>query len=214
MRRFLKCSVAVILSKLLVFCSGSSFENDPQPQSIYQPPNPNLYFEDGKNYGYSTVSNARVVIESVDTFEGLPDYEYLTDVFLGLENDKLIDWVSATTSVYLDPSSNKFYILQPTGPILSILSFSPPLGYNEIQWDLKYSVEDDQLHFGGYGIGSFIDCSLNNEEYSEGSEYATFGFTGTYDLATKSYVGNYDWIQHTDYDCRVIITGQMSLFTE
>lgn len=215
MKHFAYLILITLFTLPFIFCSGTPDEGPVSPKSTYKKPNPNLYYEDGKNYGYSKISSNKMVVKSVDTFDGSPEYEYLMLAFQGLDDQSAIPWASNTTELYIDMSSDKFYILQPQSPILSLLSYSNPLGYNELSWNLKYTKEEGKITLKGTGLGSFVDCSLLVQDYSYGGEYVNFNFTGSYNSALNGYEGTYKWVQISDYDsCNMSCSGSMVLLPD
>ena len=132
---------------------------NPQPEKNNAPKAPS--FDDpSKIFGYTDVTNARLIVTSVDSVVVDPEYAYIADWIQGLGDTS---WgISNTTKVFFDYDSNSFKVTFPENASYSLLSASDNGGTLWLpQWDLKYEWDESGgLTISGKGRGSHVPDAI------------------------------------------------------
>ncbi len=181
----------VLLSAMIFQCSENSSETD--GISVLPGDSENTS-DDGTIaiVGYANESNARLIVKSVDRVEVAPEYGYIADWILGLEEPNNPGTIvpSNTTEVFFDFNTDSLRVRTPEYAKFSLLSVSDDLSTLYLpQWKLKFSLTycqdcdpgfafPDIITISGVGKGSHIfDLYYNNFEAYKATE-VTFEFNG------------------------------------
>lgn len=214
MNRFVYMIAMVLCILSLQFCSGS---DDGYPTLARPEPDPVLY-QGGPESGYAKVFNARLVVNTVDTYEGAPENEWLVNAFLGLGLpdppltaygwDEPPEGSDKTTNIYLNPLGEDIYIHYPT------FTFTI-MGYKNLGYSLKYSKENDAITIEGKTFRTYTSCPLLDLNGWDQPEGTTLLFQGSFVPTSNSYEGNYTWIQESvNTECNITCSGSMTLMME
>ena len=175
--------------------------------------------------GISNISNARLVVNNISSFQVTEGFEYFESQILGESSPGPVEG-SNTSRVYLSEQENAVYIEAQYAHFFSLLGVTDGFGINGLSyWDLVYSVVEEvgvkqEISITGSGKGShiFYDCWTNNETLQEFLERndITFEFQGTLMEGTNTYFQGSFSINETSTDgtCMLSCSGTTTLILD
>lgn len=169
--------------------------------------------------------NATLVVQSIDSFGGNSEYEFLKTSFLG-DSQPMVrdstgshpanpDYIPADTiPAYIDGPSD-YMSVSPVRPGIfgkEVWNWDTATE-NFISWELKYRRTGKTFKISGISTGEiFTSCPDSSEDTSE---YCTFEFEGKeVDVVNTlyTYVGIYKWAQVSSGSrCDLFCSGKMTL---
>ncbi len=218
----MKKAVYVVISLLFASwclqCSNSPYDGYESADSYPKIEQNPILYENGQLGNYSTVYNARMIVDSIDYFLGDSiSSGWLKDAFLGIDVPGQFEKTSATTEVYLDSLSNDFYIYvhQPDDNFGVLGHSDPDNGYGNGTWfEMTYSIVGDKISIEGKGGGLYLGCEVPEGSWgAQGALY--FQFQGTYNVSFNGYEGGFEWQQVSeDRACNFSCGGTMTILLD
>ena len=150
-------------------------------------------------FGYTDVTNARLLVTRVDSVAVDPEYAYISDWWNQNPGGGIRE-NTAVTEVYFDFLSNAVKVTFPEDARYALLCASDNSGTLWLpQWDLQYDWDEGgRLTLGGKGRGSHLPEAINlyYEQFEAflASE-VLFEFRGEWDGKTDSYMGTFSVIE-------------------
>ena len=216
----------IALPFCILACSTSADDN---PVPVKDPggsagtpevPVDNEYVLTLNDLGYSSTSNATLIVKGIDSFEGSEAQAYIQEGFLGLGGlpDRTIE-TSDSTRVYIDSDSMKVYVYYPNKNFTI-------LGYNGIE--RQYVTENYTILGDNWVTPLRIDYALDDQNLSLNSiSYAltycgenpyyrssSLKFDGSFDKDINGYDGSFTWTENggeAGPECTITCKGTMAL---
>jgi hypothetical protein len=207
----------------LLLCASWCLQCSNSPDDGYQAidKNPKLdqkqfLYENGRLGNYSTVFNARMTINSIDSVRGDSISSVsLKNAFLGIDVPSYFENTTATTKVYIDSLSNDLYIFVNRPDYFSVLGHSDPKKNDYGSWiELKYETwNSGDISIFGKGQGAYLDCGV--VEYDWEDSGFVFTFNGLYNDSSNAFEGRFLWQQiSSDGTCDINCSGTMAMLLD
>ena len=178
--------------------------------------------------GFSNISNARLVVNGISSFEVTEGYEYLRAELMGGAGPGPAER-SNSTGVFLDSAQSTVYIYDYGYQLISPLFVTDAWGFKALaNWDLKVSVVEEagleqEITISGSGKGShiFYDCWGIVDEMETYDAFLerndiSFEFRGIRMEGTEDYFqGPFSLTENsTDQTCMLNCSGIMTLIRQ
>ena len=212
---------SLLLLTLFAILHIQCSKDEAAPESVH-----NEFQASFNENGYANVSNARLVVTEIDTYEADEGFIGVIDMLLG-GPDTFFGGVQPTaqSDIFLD-SQGDIYVRLPEGMerAYSLLCVGSQLSNDIPEWDLTYTVSGgapgpEEISISGTGVGSHIFyLYLISEAYNETAEvqYATasieFSFRGTLVPGTNDFEGHFTLKEvSSNPKLNLTVTGTLTL---
>ena len=199
--------------------TGLADDSDNAPANV-NPPGGDTQSVFWVDNGFANDANARLVVNSINSFQVTEGNEFLYGELLGGGGPGPAVR-SNTTEVFLDYETQAVYVFDPQYQLVTLLYFSDAWGFRWLNaWDLQLAVleesgEEEEITISGTGRGSHLyDCWTNEKTFDEFMERAevAFEFTGRRKEGTNDFEGPYALSETSlDQTCMLLCSGTMTL---
>lgn len=200
-----------LFAAMCIQCSKESVYTGGNAVGPPPPPETKAYFDQN---GFSTVSNARLVVNDLDTAVDA-EFQYVAGYLDGSNEG---NWGGTKISEVFLFEDDRVFITNPAYIVHSLLCVTDGWGIFYInQWDLTYSItreagQPEEITISGTGRGSHVyELYWDNTDAYDASEIL-FEFKGIQIEGTNNFEGSFTLDEKSpDEKYNLLVTGNLTL---